>query len=306
MSDFLKPIGGGDHSPPPPPAELTQVPVPLAPTEYAAQTVRPAGTTPPRYEDPDKPPTYLYVIGGVAAVAVLDWGVSFFLPSAPVDAPTAYAPFAAADKSFTCELPDKWQVEALGTASAEEKNSMSNGVEARKSDAYIKVTNSSIAGLLTGQLLYGSNPIPDGTFGSRARPIFNDHGKGFKKRFKNYKETKLTPAEAQLPKMTNIVQVENAKEMVPDIRFAEFTASGNNYGLGGKRHGYRMAVGGSKEILCVVCECSERDWQKLKPTFEKVMLSLSEPRPAGLDPGSVAVPGGAALPTSGGVPSYGF
>jgi len=305
MSD-LQPIGGGNYSPPPPPPDLTQVPVPLAPTEYAVQPVRPAGTVPPRYEeDPDKPPTYLYGIGGVIALAAMGWSVSLFIPSAPVDAPAAYKPFAAADQSFTCELPDKWQVEALGTANAEEKNSISNGVEARQSDAYIKVTRSSIAGLLAGQLLYGSNPIPEGTFGSRAKPIFNHHGKGFKKRFKNYKETKLSLPESQLPKMTNVVQVENTKDMVPDIRFAEFTASGNSYGMGGKRHGYRMAVGGTKEILCVVCECSERDWQKLKPAFERVMVSLAEPRPAGLDRNSVAVPGGATLPT-GGVPGYGF
>ncbi|MBC8141271.1 MAG: hypothetical protein H7Y38_07495 [Armatimonadetes bacterium] len=305
MSDLLQPIGGGSYSPPPPPPDLTQAPVPLAPTEYAAQPVRPTSSVPPRYEDPDKPPMYLYGIGGVVALAAMGWGVSLFLPSAPVDAPAAYVPFAAADKSFTCELPDKWRVEAMGEASAEAKNSLSNGVEARQSDAYIKVTNSSIAGLITGQLLYGDDPIPQGAFGSRARPIFNDHGKGFKKRFKGYKETKLSPAETQLPKMTGIVQVENTKDFVPDIRLAEFTATGNSYGLGGKRHGYRMAVGGSAQIVNVVCECSERDWVKLKPAFEKVMVSLAEPRPAGLDRGGVAVPGGATLPTDGEVPGFG-
>ena len=306
MSD-LQPIGGGSYVPPAAPTPPPAPPAPMPDTIASATGYRPAplSAAPPRRqaEDPDNPPAYLYGIGGVAALALLGWGGSFLLPSAPVDAPAAYVPFAAADNSFTCELPDKWRVEPQGRASKENRNSIADGVEARQSDACIEVTTSTIAGLLTGQLLYGSGPVPDGLLNSRARPVFNDHGRAFKKRFKGYKETKLTPTNSQLPPMTNLVLVENTRDMVPDIRLAEFTASGNKYGIGGKRHGYRMAVGGNAEIVNVVCECSERDWTKLKPAFEKVMVSMAEPRRAGM-PG-VAVPGGGAPLPTGGVPGFG-
>jgi hypothetical protein len=225
------------------------------------------------------------------------------IPPPPVPAPTAWEPFVAADQSFLCELPKGWDIHAMGKASEKNEASVGDGVIAKKSNASLEMTVSSVAGLIAGQLLYGNDPIPSGFMNSRAAPIHRSHGKSFKNRFRGFKETKVTPTMGMYPKMTGIVMDKTGKEAVPDIRWSEYTAGGNKFGFGGKRHGYRVTVGGNQYILNVVAECSEKDWAKLKPSFERSIVSLNETRkPQG---SMIPMPGGGSLPTGGSVPGLG-
>jgi hypothetical protein len=57
-----------------------------------------------------------------------------------------------------------------------------------------------------------------------------------------------------------------------DSRRSEFTGTKT---FGGARHGYRVTTMGLNHRVRVVCECSESDWNDLKPAFDKVIESLS-------------------------------
>ena len=311
FSDELTPVGGlqplGGGAPTPVPVESSSAANEPTKPDTAHRSVRPEpyhGATYPSHhaaiDPPSKIPYYL-LGGGVVAAAI--GAVFFVVPSTPVNAPAEWQPFTAADKSFACEIPKSWDVTAMGKASAANELSVEDGVIAKRSDAKVEVTVSSITGLITGQLLYGNDPIPAGTFQSRSAPIFRAHGRQFKKRFAHYQEVSVAPTNVMYPRMTNVVMGKDEKDLVADIRWGEYTATGNNFGMGGKRHGYRMAVGGNKYIVYVICECSERDWTKLKPAFERTIASVREIRPPGGS--NIALPGGASLPMGGEVPGFG-
>lgn len=323
FSDELTPVGGlqaiGGDSAPITPTELhhatnnvvtlsqsTAAVPPMygnSPGSFPQNQVHPASSYKSRDIGEDAPNRLPLYIGGGAAVAALAGLSLLLIPTAPVEAPKDWLPFTAADQSFACEVPKSWEVIPMGKASSANENSIGDGVLAKKGDAMVEVTVSSIGGLLTGQLLFGDETIPSGVFHSRAAPIYKAHGKQFKKKFSQFKETKITPLMQQYPKMTNVVMGQTEKDLVADIRWSEYTATGNRFGFGGKRHGYRMAVGGNQYIVNVVCECSERDWVKLKPAFERTIASVNETRkPA---PGMIGVPGGASLPMGGNVPGFG-
>ncbi|MBC8134664.1 MAG: hypothetical protein H8F28_02100 [Fibrella sp.] len=257
----------------------------------------------PSYDDPEQASKIpLYVTGGVGLAALIGI-VILLIPAPPVPPPTAWEPFTAADESFTCELPKEWNIHAMGKASTDSQPSIGDGVTAKKGNASIEMTVSSVTGLLTGQLLFGDDPIPSGVFNSRAAPIHRAHGKQFKNRFRGFKETKVTPTPQMFPKMTGVVMDKTGKEFVPDIRWNEYTAGGNQFGFGGKRHGYRVTVGGGMSIVNVICESSERDWEKMKPAFERTIVSVNEMRK--MPATAVPMPGGGSMPMGGEVPGFG-
>lgn len=314
----LQPLGGNVATQPKP--ETVNPPAEPAPAVSASPSLPPGigygPTTPasleaarhysshrPTYEEEQREKKIpVYIMGGVGVAALIGIGIAL-IPAAPVAPPEAWQPFVAADQSFRCDLPKDWQVTAMGKASTDPQPSIGDGVLAKKSNASVEMTVSSVTGLLTGQLLFGNDPIPSGVFNSRAAPIHRAHGKQFKKRFAGFKETKITPTATMFPKMTGVVMDATGKEFVPDIRWSEYTAGGNQYGFGGKRHGYRVTVGGTQSIVGIVCESSEKDWQKLKPAFEKAIISVNETRPRPGD--NINVPGGASLPMGGNVPGFG-
>ncbi len=329
FSDDLTPIGGlqplGGNAatqPPPPPAvsasvpSLSQSPVrlPSSPTLPPGVGYGPTAPSSPdgyrnpgyRPAPPDEPEEAsrlpLYIGGGVGLAVLIGVGL-LFIPAAPVAPPTAWEPFVAADNTFLCDLPKGWEVHAMGKASAENQPSVGDGVTAKKSNASVEMTVSSVSGLIAGQLLFGDSPVPTGLFNSRAAPIHRASGKRFKTRFRGFKETKVTPTPQMFPKMTGIVADKTGKEFVPDIRWHEYTAGGNQFGFGGKRHGYRVTVGGNQSIVNIVCESSEGDWRKLKPAFERTIVSVAEttaPQGKMLD-----LPGDSVLPMGGQVPGVG-
>lgn len=318
FSDDLVPMGGlqplGGTTAPSPTVEPTispEVPAvtasPALPPGIGYGPTIPAGqggsSYRPVYEDPEQASKLpVYVTGGVGLAVLIGIGIAM-IPAAPVPAPTDWESFVAADQSFLCELPKGWDINAMGKASQKNEPSVGDGVIAKKSNASLEMTVSSVAGLIAGQLLYGNDPIPSGFMNSRAAPIHRAHGRKFKDRFRGFKETKVTPTPEMYPKMTGVVLDKTGQEAVPDIRWSEYTAGGNKFGFGGKRHGYRVTVGGNQYILNVVAECSEQDWPKLKPSFERSIVSLNETRkPQG---NGIPIPGGGSLPVGGGVPGLG-
>ena len=79
----------------------------------------------------------------------------------------------------------------------------------------MEITVSSLAGLLTGQLLFGNDPIPSGVFNSRAAPIHRAHGKQFGKHYRGLKESKIIPTAQMFPKMTGVVMDTTGKRTCP-------------------------------------------------------------------------------------------
>jgi hypothetical protein len=53
---------------------------------------------------------------------------------------------------------------------------------------------------------------------------------------------------------------------------AEFTASGGAFG--GKVHGYRLTLLGTVHQYNIICNCSDKNWERNEPVFERVMKSI--------------------------------
>lgn len=310
----LQPLGGGTIIQPitePTPVPEAPVASPALPPGIGYGPSGPSSQSAPQnpgsyrqpYEAPEEASKLpVYITAGVMVAVLIGIGIAL-IPAPPVAPPTSWEPFVAADQSFMCDLPKDWNIKAMGKASTDNEPSIGDGVIAKKGNASMEVTVSSLTGLLTSQLLFGDDPIPSGVFNSRAAPIHRAHGKKFKDRFRGFKETKITPTRELFPKMTGAVMDKAGKELVPDIRWNEYTAGGNKFGFGGKRHGYRVTVGGNMYIVNVVAECAERDWVKLKPSFERSIISLNETRKPAAN--SIAIPGGGSLPMGGDVPGLG-
>ena len=213
-----------------------------------------------------------FIIGGVVlALAAL----AFFLlrPLGPAATPTEAASFVAADQAFSCELPGNWEKTALGTAAEGGKETSSPGVRATSGGGMMEVTFSTVRGLMTGQLLFGSELTPGSMQGqSNALAVAKLQKKGVKKRFGNYEETKLP----NCPSGMGASIIDENKKIVADAILYEFTAKGAGLHQRGAIHGYRAVMAGRTLIAAAICSCDESDWKKLQPEFLKFIASIQE------------------------------
>ena len=211
----------------------------------------------------------------------------------PVPAPIGYEVFNAADNTWLMETPKGWAVQAMGEAGGDHSGTQRNGLVTASGNAQIEVTISTTAGLVSGQLLFGSEVVPEGLSGSKASGVSKLQKKSVAKAWKNYKEVK----QAVAPNGMGGQYLDDSKNYVNDSRLFEWTATSNSYGLGGKMHGYRACEAGDDLIASVVCQCSERDWIKLKPAFLHVLKNIHEAEQPGKKRG-MGLPGmgGTSIP----------
>lgn len=262
---------------------------PLPGTAYPART--PAA---PAYEDPDSGTMrkILLGFGGVVLAAILVGAYFLFRTPPPVPAPTGFTAFTAQNDSFRCETPNGWNLQPTGKAGVKTDN-QTDGILMTNGNAQIRITMVDIAGQMQSELLFGKEIVPESMGGSRANSLHKRSKKVFAARFKEFKET---PYSGGIPSKMGGIYFNDSKEMVPDTKMTEFTASSNRWGLGGPVHGFRASLGGGQLIAAVTCYCSERDWEKLKPAFLHVIGSVEEIRHANEDEegggGNLGVPGG--------------
>lgn len=272
----LTPIGGGE--------EKKETPAPVAPASTPAP---PPGAPRTPVSAPNTRDFYLeeeeagrrrlpWLIGsGVLALAVV--GFFMFRPLGPAAPPAGATVFTAADQAFTCEIPSNWSKTALGTAAEGGGETSSPGVRVTSGGATMEVTFSTVRGLMTGQLLFGSDLTPGSMQGqSNALAVAKLQKKGFPKRYGSYNETK----QPSCPSGMGAVILNDEKKFVPDAVLYEFTAQGAGMHQRGAIHGYRAVVAGSTLIATVDCHCDESDWATLKPEFLKFIESIQEAKPA--------------------------
>lgn len=295
---MLKPIGGGDSQP----TESTsapQVPVtpqaplqsPIASTPASAPSAPmtpPAGYRAQAYEP--EPASKTPLIASITAAVVLLGGGAFWLlkPEGKPVLPVAWASFSAPDGSFTCDTPEGWSVQGTGHASAGgTKLAEDNGVHMDSGGAHVEVSMSSVAGLMTSQLLFGKEITPESMTGSRANGVFTGQKRGIKKRFSSLTEASIPAPESKMAMLDKSSldalggAADNAelKDLFkPDIRIVEFTGKKTGLGLGRPVKGIRATLGGRELIASVVCYCPPGDYPAMKPSFLKIIGSVAETR----------------------------
>lgn len=233
----------------------------------------------------------MIIAGGAVAVLALIAYFVFRTPP-PVAVPTSFATFTAADGSFTCDTPGGWDTRAVGAAAGDKQLTNSDGVFLTSGNAKIEITTTTVAGQAMGELVLGKETVPESMTGSAAAALHRRSKKGLKNRLKGYQETAVAKFQSR---MGGMIFKEGRFE--PDARLSEYTATGNQYGFGGKVHGYRASLTGPTLIASVVCQCSEADWPKLKPAFLRVIASLRDTVPV-KGPQAPGLPGG--IPMMGG------
>lgn len=144
--------------------------------------------------------------------------------------------------------------------------------------------------------MFGNEVVPPSLTGSRAASLHKRSGKAVAKNLRNYKEKKAPALKNGMGGM----YVDENKKFVSDARMSEYTASANKFGLGGPVHGFRATLAGGELVATVVCQCSERDWPKLKPAFLRVIASVRERKQPDPDEGMTLPGTGMGVPPLGG------
>jgi hypothetical protein len=254
---MLKPIGGGSgEEPPAPPPAAGPADSPLPNPQSSSS---PVGYRAPSYE-PDPPPAKVPMLIGLGIGALLAI-VGFLLlkPEGSPTVPTAWTRFEAADGSFACDAPEGWKVSGTGSAAGDSKMAEDDGLVLNSGGAHVEVSMSTVAGLMTGQLLFGSSVTPEAMTGSRANGVFTFQKRGLKKHFSGFKDTPIPPPASNMASLDpsglselpagvgNVKDAAGLKDALKDvvkadIRIAEF--SGKKAGLPPARRVRGALVGG--------------------------------------------------------------
>ncbi len=330
---MLKPIGGGSGEEPPAPQTPatpppTAGPRPLAPPPSAGPPAHsplptphspspPIGYRAPSYE-PDPPPSKvpLFVGLGIGVAALCAIGFWLFKPDAPPTIPTAWTTFEAANGSFNCDVPEGWSVSGTGQASGDSKMAEDDGLILNSGGAHVEVSMSTVAGLMTGQLLFGSSTTPEAMTGSRANGVFTFQKRGLKKHFSSFTDTPIPAPESKMASIDpggltelagatgstkDLAGLKDAlKDIVKaDIRIAEFSGKKTGLGMGRPVRGVRACVAGRELIASVSCWCPPKDYPAMKPVFLRIIGSVAEGS-GGSDKKTLGFPGMGGVPITGG------
>ncbi len=208
----------------------------------------------------------LGVGGGVFVLLLVLAYFVFARKPESIPAPTAFVPFEASDKSFEGEGPKGWQRRrSVGLGG------MGSGVRFEHAAASIVIA-SDLQGSLMGDIARANNAqfenmagmLPEGMQNAMPKavpPVEALHIAGKKaaaKDLKDYDEKPIQPLESPLG----------------EGRTCEFTGEKEGLIGGGKQHGYRVMILGGERRISVFCQCPDRDWNTLKPAFQRVIGSL--------------------------------
>jgi hypothetical protein len=175
--------------------------------------------------------------------------------SEPAVVPTSYQIYNHKDGSFKIEYPQGWTVTSGGKGQLAHATFTSG-------DAFISV-KTSLVGSLKGDIAQSMGVTAGGTEGGAERPPVAEVHESEKKSFE---EDEGVTEKAPVAVNTGF----------GDARKSEYTGSKT---FGGDIHGYRATTLGRDLEIRVICECSEDQWNALKPIFDKVIESVSKGRP---------------------------
>jgi hypothetical protein len=183
--------------------------------------------------------------------------------SHPAVAPTSYTHYVGSDKSFSCDAPAGWDVIAADTSTTSV-----GGAVFKTGDAKIDITTGSTADVLASDLLHSSSLVPTSLTGSKAEALQSQSKKKVSGIVKGYNEQNGLAFSCGYA----------------DAICAEWTATGNFFGMGGPLHGYRASLVNGSHTATVVCQCADSEWPTLKPAFQHVLQSMAAPQEANAPP----------------------
>lgn len=168
----------------------------------------------------------------------------------PAEIPTSYAPYFSKGGTFQCEVPENWEAKGGGKHGPE-------WAKIASGDALIHI-KVGVAGSLMNDAAGGS--IPGGGGLPQFEPVHDIH------------IVNAEIAEQQYPEYTELAGSPVVlKCKLGPARISEFIAQS---AFGTDQHGYRATIIGHSKSLNVICICNESDWAALKPTFDRVFVTL--------------------------------
>jgi hypothetical protein len=171
------------------------------------------------------------------------------------EAPTSYTKYNAKDGSFACERPANW--EAAGGGKGHQWAKFTSG------GAEISI-RTDVTGSLMADIAQAQNQSAGIDAGDEdLAPVAKVHEMG-----KEAMAEQMSDYQEQAP--------ESVKTGLGDARKSEFSATGT---FGGKVRGYRVTALTRDKRVQVVCQCSESDWETVKPAFDKAIESLGPGTP---------------------------
>jgi hypothetical protein len=168
------------------------------------------------------------------------------------DAALASVSFSPKDGAFKIRHPQGWEAET-----GSRPDNTYSWARFTKGSAKIQVFAD-----VQGSLMSGSDVNRDQEEGSEFAPVHNAHElyqKTAAKEYSDYKESEPGVFKGS---------------SVGEGRVATFSASTGGI-LGTKLKGYRITLLTNNRRISILCECPERDFEKLKPTFLAVSRSVS-------------------------------
>lgn len=174
--------------------------------------------------------------------------------SGQVAMPTSYQNYNAKDQSFAIDYPANW--EAVG-------GGQSGFYSARftSGSASVKVS-ADMTGSVVADIAKSQATMAGGENIEELKPIVKVHAMGKQQMAEEWgKYEENEPA--------------NVNSGFGESRQSEFKASS---GFGGKVRGSRLTALSVDRRITVVAVCKERDWDKLKPVFDKMIASLQRGR----------------------------
>lgn len=191
-------------------------------------------------------------------------------PERVTKAPTKFKAYTAKDQSFKCLQPEGWQVDGGAAQGVRAAATFTQG------GATIRVS-SDLEGSLMGDLskspmdIGGVPSVPGGpNMGAAAKELNRPP----------VEKVHLADAEAVEGILENYGygefadgQMQSFQSTAGDARFSEFTADGGMFG--GKIKGMRTTALGGERRIRVLAYCLEEDWTLLKPSFQKVITSVT-------------------------------
>jgi hypothetical protein len=175
--------------------------------------------------------------------------------SEPAVVPDAYQIYNSKDGSFKIEYPQGWEVAGGGKGRLARAKFTSG-------DAFISVSMD-LVGSLKGDIAQSTGVMAGGTEGGANRPPVAEVHESEKKGFEEDEDVTEKPPVA-------------VNTGFGEARKSEYTGSTT---FSGDIHGYRATALGRDLEISVVCQCSEDQWNALKPIFDKVIESVSKGRP---------------------------
>jgi hypothetical protein len=230
---------------------------------YDKRTGKKQEVSGPKREKPDRPAfpwLKVALIGGacVPLVLVVFLVYIMLLPPTAVrvgssgtsETPKEFEEVEFGERDFKCECPKGWEVTSGGG-----REGIPPWAKFEKGGAFIQIRDS-LSGTPGGMLdrsLHIGTAIDQGT--APVDEVHEHRTKGVADSMWNYKES----------------AAEKLDHRLGDALIAEFTA---NPLLGGTIRGYHATILCGFHQITVVCLCTQREWETLKPAFDHVISTL--------------------------------